>query len=201
MVCSDHKRSSPQIRPPVLHCLDEGDEFMLGCHQLGVSLCHLTAEEGHWSRALMEHRVETVTRRIALHDEIPIKVGELQHRRRGERALQGPEHSLCVDGPGEAVLLEELGQRSCDVVIRRDEAPIVDHQTEKGTHRTHRALHRPVDHRLDLLLVHVDAVIRHHMAQIRHGAGSELALGSFHEQMVFLQLGKDKTDVAKVLGS
>jgi hypothetical protein len=61
MVCSDHKRSSPQIRPPVLHCLDEGDEFTLVCHQLGVSLCHLTAEEGHWSGALVEHRVETVT--------------------------------------------------------------------------------------------------------------------------------------------
>jgi hypothetical protein len=37
------------------------------------------------------------------------------------------------------------------------------------------------------------------MAQIRHGAGSELALGSFYEQMVFLQLGKDTTDVVKML--
>jgi hypothetical protein len=38
------------------------------------------------------------------------------------------------------------------------------------------------------------------MVQIRYRTDSELALGSFHEQMVFLQLGKDKTDVAKVLG-
>jgi hypothetical protein len=141
-----------------------------------------------------------VTRGVAFDDEHPVEVGQLEHRRRCERVLESPEGRLSLGGPSEAFFLEQASERCSDVVVAHDETSVVSDKAEEGTNRPDGTRHRPVDHRLDLLMIHGHPFCRDHVAQIGHRLCTELALRQLHEKLMFLQLGQDEANVAKMLG-
>jgi hypothetical protein len=168
MVCSDHEHPAPKIWAPMLHGLHESDQFTLVCGQFVVSRCHLPAEESHGPNALVEDGVEIVTRGVAFNDEHSVEVGQLEHRSHHECALESLEGRLGLGGPGEAVFLKQAHEWCCYVVVARDETPVVSGEVEEGTNRPDGPWHRPIDHGLDLLMIHGHTFCRDNVTQIDH---------------------------------
>jgi len=86
------------------------------------------AEEGVGPGALVKNGVEPGARRVALDDELPIKVRQLEDWRRREGLLQCPERAFRVVVPPETLLLEEGVERGRDDAEVADEAAVVPGQ-------------------------------------------------------------------------
>jgi hypothetical protein len=54
VVHADNEWASPQIWSPVVHGVDEANQFSLVRHQLGVARRHGSTEECNWSGPLMK---------------------------------------------------------------------------------------------------------------------------------------------------
>jgi len=126
--------------------------------ELGVTRRDGLSEEGERPRALEKNGAETRAGRVALDDEVPVKIRQLEDRRRREGLLQRPECEFCIVIPPET-LLEEGGERSRDDAEVADQAAVIPGQPEEVAHRPGQLGNRPIQHRLDLLLVHGDTLL------------------------------------------
>jgi hypothetical protein len=84
------------------------------------------------------------------------------------------------------------GLRSCLVL---NEAMVVPHQPEEGMNRMHRSWWCPVQHRLDLLLVHGHASHRDDVAEVGDLPAAKCALLLFDKEVLLMQGGEDSADV------
>ena len=73
VVSPHHKPTSPEIRPPVPHGLNQANEFAFIGGELGVAWRDGLAEKGNWSGPLMENGTKTGARRVTLNDEVAVE--------------------------------------------------------------------------------------------------------------------------------
>jgi hypothetical protein len=72
---------------------------------------------------------------------------------------------------------------------------VVPHQPEEGMNRMHRSWWCPVQHRLDLLLVHGHASHRDDVAEVGDLPAAKCALLLFDKEVLLMQGGEDSADV------
>ena len=200
VVRPNRETSPPQVWPPVTNGVHQPDEFALVCSERTMARSDGAAEEGDGVLVLEQHRAETVRLGVALDDKLLLKVGEGQHRCRGDGALERLESRGCVVGPHEAMLLKQRGQRGGNGAVVQDKLAVVPHQAQESPHSTRRTGLRPVRHRLHLGGVHGHALLGDDVAEVGDGRHPEGALGAFDEQLVLLQHGEDSMEVSKVVG-
>jgi hypothetical protein len=82
-----------------------------------------------------------------------------------------------------------------DGAIVSNETVVVASQPQEGADCAHYGGQRSVDDCLHLVLVHGDACVGDHMAEVGDFCVIESTLGSLHEQLVFLQHGEDESEV------
>lgn len=85
----------------------------------------------------MEYRAETSPRRIAIHCEHLIKIGQLENRGRGQGLFESGERCRRLLGPGESLLLEEGCQRCCNGAVVLDEPAVVAGEAEEPPEAAH----------------------------------------------------------------
>jgi hypothetical protein len=123
----------------------------------------------------------------------------VENRGRRESVLQGVERDDGFRCPLEALLAKQLGEWRRSGTEVTYEAAVISDQPQKCPYCPHGGRDWPGQYRPDLL-VHSHAVCRDHVAKVGDAPLTEEALGSFEEELVFLQLLKNKMDVPHVLG-
>jgi hypothetical protein len=88
--------------------------------------------------------------------------------------------------PPKCVLTKEMSQGHGDCVIVLGKAVVVPRQAEERVDRKHRARWQPVQHSLDLLLVHGHTGGQNHMAQVPDLSETERLLRLLGEEVVLL---------------
>ena len=146
---------------------------------------------------MMEHHAEPRPGRVTVHHERLVEVRHVEHRHRGQSALEGLKRSCGSLRPEERFFLEELRQWSRQVAEVFDEAPVVPGQAEETAKGTHGARLWPGGHRGYLVAVHGDDINGDHVAKIGHRRRSKGTLGDF--EMVRPQSVEDSAEVLQML--
>lgn len=97
-----------------------------------------------------------------------LEVSKSENERGGERVLKCPKCAHGIFGPLKSFLPEEGGEWRGDGAEVLDEVVIVPHQPEEPVHRSGRHGLRPVQNRLNFLLILGHPYRRNHMAQVHH---------------------------------
>jgi hypothetical protein len=96
VVGADDERTTPEVRAPVAHRLDEPDELALIRRQLGVSRGDGPAEECDWPGALVKYSSDPRPRGVAFHNEVAVERRKLQNWGCRQRVLKSAERMFCV---------------------------------------------------------------------------------------------------------
>jgi hypothetical protein len=80
-----------------------------------------------------------------------------------------------------------------------DESAIIASEAEECLHGVDRPWQRSVKHCVNLLYVHGHGVRRDHVAYVSHRSLTEETLGAHDEELILLQLGEHKVDMAEML--
>jgi hypothetical protein len=105
------------------------------------------------------------------------------------------ERHLGLGPPPECILAEEVRQRCRNRPVVLNKAAVVPCQAEERADNMHCSQRRPVQHHLDLSLVHGHAGGRNDMDEVGDLLAVERALRLLDEETVFLQGGEDSADV------
>lgn len=104
VVSADEEPTPPQVRPPMPRRLDQPDQLPLIRRKLVVAGSKGPAEEGQGAGPLVKNGTETRTGRVAIEDELEVKIWHLKHRPRGKGALECREGLGSLRRPGERLL-------------------------------------------------------------------------------------------------
>lgn len=158
------------------------------------------AEECHWPCALMECSIEPRAEGVAIHHKRLAEVGKVEHRRRGERHLERPEHCRRVVVPVETLLAQQSCQRGGHCAVVLDEVPIVPGEAEEGTKSTSGCRLGPRRHDDNLVIVHCHAHRRDHMTQVCDRGRGKGALGVLYVELIVVEDGEHRGQVLEMLG-
>ena len=196
VICPNGEAAPPEVWTPVTHRLDQANELTLICCQGVMSRCDLPAEEGDGVSLLDEDSTKPVGRCVALDDEGLGEIRHSEHRCRGDCLLQGEESRSSLRTPGEALLLEERGERRGDGAVVVDELAVVARKPKEAAHRPCGARYRPIVNGLYLGGVHGHPCRRDRVAEVSDRGDPESTLGAFDEEGVLTKLAEDGAEVS-----
>jgi hypothetical protein len=108
------------------------------------------------------------------------------------------ECCFSLETPPKRFLVEKARQWSYDRAVVLNEATVVPRQPEEGANSAHRSQRWPVQHRLDLLLVHGHASHRDDVAKVGDLPVAKRALRLLNEEVLLLQGGENGADVEQM---
>jgi hypothetical protein len=164
-----------------------------------MSSSNLATEISNSPAALMQYCTHPGAGGVALQHERLVKVGQLQDRGCRESLLQRVKRPCCLVRPLKCSLSQQVSQWLCYCIIVFDEAAIIAGESQEPSHISNRSRLRPVQDSLHLSRIHGDTILGDDMAQVTQCALAESTLGMLDDEVLLLQLGEDKVEVAQVL--